>query len=543
MRKVKNGLFLLGLVLLISAGLSSCKAKEEGNASANQAEFPGGWKPTADYGKRLTISTAMVMSIDGYDYNAGDDFAKWYSDHFNTNLEMVAGMTFENWSQRLRLWITSGDMPDVVLIDYRHPDVASWIEQGLLKKFPDNWKQRWPNVAKIHAITGLGPQMEKVFNGSYFVARPRFDKNLPHDPVPNHMSFYFRKDWAEAVGFPVKTAYTVPEVIEYGRLVKEKDPGNLGARLVPITGFPEYAVNLFVDRISTHSRNFYKDKSGTYQWGPASQETLRGLKFFYQAWSAGILNPEFFALNFFDDYQQMFITGIAGGIHIFAPAVQLQQGWNNFQNNVGLDPDECLAVATILGDDGYYHQEDIINFWGCLAFKPDVSSEIFERYMDMMDFGCTDVGFAMLNMGLEGIDWKQEADGTYVSLLPEGTQLQGTGGKYPSLSDSYALAQVKLYDDFSFDIPSIPKKHRDLSRLLYKERSEKSTPDTLTATDWTLYCFDSPSIRKTMFDYATEYANIITSAKSEADVELLWKKWVETNKALVDPVLQELNNL
>jgi putative aldouronate transport system substrate-binding protein len=540
-----RGLLFVSLVLPAIAGIIGCGKTTEAAPStpAVQVEFPGGWKPTADYSKRVTISTAMVMAIDGYDYNAGDPFAKWYSDHFNTNLEMVAGMTFENWSQRLRIWISSGDIPDVVLIDYRHPDVAGWIEQGLLKKFPDNWKQRWPNLAKVHAITGLGPQMEKVFGGTYFIARSRFDKNLPHDPVPNHPSFYFRKDWAEAVGFPVKTAYTVPEIIEYGRLIKQKDPGKLGNKLVPITGVPDYMVNIFVDRVSTHSRSYYKDKSGTYRWGPAAPETLKGLQYFYQAYASGALHPEFFALNFFDDYQQMFVSGVAGGIHIFAPAGQLQIAWNTFEQNVGLNPDECLAVATVLGDDGYYHQEDIINFWGVLAFRPDVSDEIFERYMDMMDFGCTETGFAMLNMGLEGIDWRREPDGSYTSLLPEGTQLQGEQGKYPSVSDAYALAQVKLYDDFSFEIPSIPQKHRDLSKALYKERCELSTPDTFSPTDWTLYCFDSPSIRKTMFDYATEYANIITAAKSEAEVETLWKKWIEANKSLVDPVLRELNSL
>ncbi|MDR2303290.1 MAG: hypothetical protein LBE10_01695 [Treponema sp.] len=538
-KKIMATVILAALIL----GAAGCRAKEAPQASRAPAiEFPGGWKPTADYGEQVTISTAAVLSIDGYDYSNGDDFAKWYSRHFNSRLE-VTTLGFENWAERLRIWISSGDMPDVVVFDYAHPDVAGWVEQGLLKKLPDNWKQRWPNAARVFGVTGVGPQMDKVFGGTYFLPRSRFDKNLPHDPVPNHNSFYMRKDWARAVGFPLKDSYTIPEIIEYGKLIKKHDPGNLGSKLIPITGSPDNMVSLFIDRVSTHGRSFYKDKDGVYKWGAESPDTLKGLKFFYEAYEAGVANPEFYTLTFFDDYPQVFIAGIAGGLHTFAPSGQLQQAWSRFQANVGPDPEESLAVVTPLGDDGYYHQEDIINFWGCLAFSPQIKDEVFERYMDMVDFGCTEKGYAMLNMGLEGIDWKQEPDGSYTSLLPEGVQLQSEGGKYPSVSDGYVLGQIKLYDDFSFEIPTTPKLFRDISWRLYKDRCELSTPDTFSPTDWTLYCFDSPSRRKTMFDYASAYSNIITSSKSAADVEVQWKKWIDSNRALVDPVLEELNNL
>ena len=43
---------------------------------------------------------------------------------------------------------------------------------------PDDWKSRWTNLAKVFDITGLGPQMDKQFGGTYFLPRARFYKNL-----------------------------------------------------------------------------------------------------------------------------------------------------------------------------------------------------------------------------------------------------------------------------------------------------------------------------------------------------------------------------
>ena len=58
---------------------------------------------------------------------------------------------------------------------------------------------------------------------------------------------------------------------------------------------------------------------------------------------------------------------------------------DNFQANLDLDPYESIEVATILGEDGYYHQEDLINYWGTVVFNPDIEDEKFERWMDVLD--------------------------------------------------------------------------------------------------------------------------------------------------------------
>jgi putative aldouronate transport system substrate-binding protein len=359
--------------------------------------------------------------------------------------------------------------------------------------------------------------------------------------LPDHVSFFYRKDWASAVGFPIKDIYKTSEVIEYGRLIKEKDPGKVGAKLLPISSRPNWSMRLFVLGNYAHYITFFKDKDGVYKWGPAQPEVLAGLKLWYKAYSTGVLNPEFYTVKDLEDYDQFRVSAVSGGYYGEATANHIFQTRRAyFGPNTGLDPDECVGVATVVGEDGNYHLEDLINYWGCHIFNPNISDEKLERWLDMLDFGATDAGYRLLNMGFEGVDWKWGDNGEMVSLLAEGQRLGQTGGKYPSISGN-TIAGIKQGDDLSFENPVRPKQDREDSKRLYADRSRLSTPDTLCAIDWDLFCFDSPSMRKTNLDFQMEYANLVTSAKSEADLENLWRRWVQTQMPLIQPVLDELN--
>lgn len=493
--------------------------------------------------KKVTISYASVQGREGYDYTKGDPYAAFLSEKFNYELDFTS-LGWDNWTERMRVWISTNDMPEVAVYNYNHADAASFVEQGLIYRFPDNWKERWPNVAAVYEKTTLGPKIEELFGGTYFIPRARFDKNLPGDPLPNHYSLYLRKDWMDAVGYPVKSTYTISEVLELARLLKEKNPGNVGDGFYPMSLTPSNAANLFLQMNSTHYDTFYKDADGVYQWGPTSPDTLAGLKLWYEAFSTGLLDAEFFVLKAEEDRNKFEIT-MTTGIHFDQlPTMEFQNRRDTFTRNTGLESDEVEHFATAIGLDGHYHQRDLINFWATICFSPSVRTEVFERWMDLMDFNCTDEGYAMNVMGFEGIDWKKdEATGEYESLLKPGEQLGGDIGvaKYPSFG--YVLGAVKLWDDFAFEHPTVKKEYRTASWEMYKERVELGTPETFTKVDWDLYTFDSPNRRRVNFNYPVEFANIVTSATSESDLEAKWQAWIDEQAAIVQPVLDELNAL
>jgi putative aldouronate transport system substrate-binding protein len=546
--KGKKVWLILGAAALAGLVFSGCGNKTGAPAASDAApavSFPGGWKPIGDYSKKLNFDAMALQATEGYDFTAGDDMVKWYSDRFNYTLN-ITSVTFDNWGERVRLWVAAGELPDVAIIDYQHQDMAGWVEQDLLFKFPDNWKQKWPKVADAFSLTSLGPEMERRFGGVYFLPRPRFNLNLPGAPelirqrgtLPNHLSFFYNKDWMAAVGLPVKTMYTVEEILEYGRRVKAQDPGKLGSKLIPITGRPEWLQRLFIESNNAFYNSFYKDKDGTYKWGPGADATLAGLKQYYQAYQEGILNSEFYTLKYNDDYNQFYTSGVTGGYFGEGTMYNMwvaRMYWED--NQLPGDPETVVGVATVLGQDGLYHQRDLINYWQVIAFRPDIPQEKFERYMDVLEFNTTEAGYYQCNMGFEGIDWKRDENGDLVTLAE--TDEERANNKYQGM---LSIPSYILPDDLSFDNPTVPKDIRELSWQLYKERCETSTIDTFVPIDWDLFSYDSPAMRRAFFMYDQEYANIITNSRSVSDVEKNWRAWVQDKMAsAVKAALDELN--
>ena len=148
-------------------------------------------------------------------------------------------------------------------------------------------------------------------------------------------------------------------------------------------------------------------------------------------------------------------------------------------------------MANLLVGDGYYHQRDLINFWGCVCFKPDVEDAVFERWMDLMEWTASREGYIATELGLKGEDWDFDENGNIVSLIEPGTLLSGAVGeaKYPSLG--HVLGSIILWDDLAMDNPNIREDLRDESKLLYQLRTDESTPETFVKVDWKLYMDDS----------------------------------------------------
>lgn len=539
-------LFCFVIAVFILLGVAACGSNPENrpggsgiistaNTQSNKADNQG--KPAADYSKKVSLTLATTQAIGGYDYTAGDGYARFYSDKFNYDIAVIA-IAMDNWDERLRIWINSGDMPDICVYNYKQPDAAGYVEQKLLKKLPEKWKTRWPNLANVFDKTSLGPEMERRFHGTYFLPRARFMNNLPGNPLPDHFSFYMRKDWAQAVGFPIKSTYTASEIIQFGKLIQEKDPGKTGNKLIPISESTASAVMLFVQSNSTHYNSFYRDKDGKYKWGAASEDTLKGLKLFREAYASKVLNPNFFTVKVDQELEHFFSQGVTGGCYAAAATPYLCYIFDYYlKPRAEMDSKEYVSMATILGEDGYYHQEGLLNFWGATIFNPDIDNDKFERYMDVLDYNCTTEGMLQTNIGFKDVDWAYTDNGEYKLLLQPDQAAFGTAGKYPSIG-SHTLGTAILSDDFAFDNPNYTKESRMLSKQLYSERCKIATPDTFTKVDWDLYSYDSPNMRKASIDYNTELANLVTM---DGDVETNWRKWIQSKMPIVQPVLDELN--
>jgi len=520
------------LLLLLSMSLvlvTACSKGDSSSSGANEKDENGNYKD------KLKISVASTVTVKDGDMD--NEFHKFWMDKYNIEWDYNF-VEWDSWGEKLRLWINSGDLPDVAVWDYVHGDAMNYIDQGLLYKFPDDWKERWPNVAKAYSLTGLGDKLEELTGGTYILPRPVYFENKPADPLTNQIGVIaIRKDWAEAVNFEIKDAYTTSELMEYARLVKEKDPGKVGSKLVPISYKPDDVLTNIMMPNSAHSRvesAFYKGEDGKYKWGPADPETLTGLKLAQEAYKEGLLNPEFYTWKSNEASNNFRVNGTAAVMSLGGLASYRQDVDNDMKKNLNVNSDDVVHTAIVLGEDGKYRNLEQVNFWSALIFSPDISKEKFERVMDLIDFSVTEEGQMILNMGFEGIDWKYGENKELISLLPEGTSV---GDKYPGRFEGLYL----LGDDFSMINPAIKQEYRDTAVKHYQNKAKFGKEGgALALYDWDVQLYDSKAKNQATFNYADEYTNLILQ---DGDLETNWKNWVESKQSLVQPVLEELNNL
>lgn len=486
-----------------------------------------------DYSEHMTFSIASVQVNESTDYN-GDDFTKWWCEKYNFDWDVIS-VSLDNWGEKVRTWISSEDLPDITIFDYRHGEMMNYINQELVYRFPDGWEERWPNVAAANRLSGIGAQVAEEVGGTYFLARPNYAENKPTEKDLTNMIIYLRKDWAEAVGFELKDAYTINEIMDYARLIKEKDPGNVGDKLIPIGANSGNCRNIFVSDNSTYSGDeaFYYGDDGDFHWGHADEATGEGLKLWKQAYEEGLLHPEFYTYSGSEDVEDFYIAGVSGLMWYQGNARYMQMVENNFKENLGLEYDDAVWTCYITDNDGVYHDWPRTNFWGVILFRPDIETEKFERYMDMLDYSASAEGQLFIRMGFENIDWKYDESGNLVTLLEPGKEARS---KYPSIYPIYHQLIV-LSDDFGLISPNYKEKFRNRCIELYQLREKDSTDKSVVPMDWDTYFYSSDAKNSISFNYSEEYASLITSDK---DIETAWKEWIANNAFLIDPVLQEM---
>ena len=209
---------------------------------------------------------------------------------------------------------------------------------------------------------------------------------------------------------------------------------------------------------------------------------------------------------------------------------------NYFKDNLGLNYDDVVHVAAVLGEDGKYHGTELVNYSGYVMFKPDISQEEYERYMDLIDYAATDDAQLLIRMGFEGVDWKRDENGEIVSLYEEG---QSARSKYASIYPVYHRLVI-MSDDFTLINPAYKKEYRDRVAQLYIAKNEYGDEKSIAPVDWTVLMHSSDAMSRIGFNYPEEYATIVLQ---DSDVEKNWREWVQTNSYLIDPVLEELNEL
>ncbi|MDR1531185.1 MAG: extracellular solute-binding protein [Clostridiales bacterium] len=519
------------LVITAACGASPAETPEP-------AQPVGSASSEKDYSEHYVISYAMDTT--NLDVNS-DDFAKYWNEKFNIEYEIVP-LTSENSSEMIRIWVSAGDLPDVARWGFNFSEYTDWVDQGLLKELPDGWQTQWPNIAQSQVDTTIAAELAERVGGYFTLGRPIYSTNKPIPALISHMGLWYRMDWAKAVGAEIKDWYTIDEVLEIARRIKAQDPGGVGDALVPIdvpTGnLPEiFMANALHYGTSPPSLPFYQDENGVFQWGLEEPAVLDGLKRWRAAYDEGLLHPEFYTLPVGRANEADLNTAGIAAMNIAAGMATVGSRQANFiRQNLNLDPNEALSYAFMVGDDGVYRAREVSNWGGCDLYSPDIDPGKFERFLDMLDYSCTDEAQILIRMGFEDIDWERLPDGSAVSLLPEDSQV---AQKYFSVQPLYT-GMLVMPDNFQLVNPTLPQIWRDKARNQYLQKIELTNEENFARIDPDVYFYSSEAWNRAQMNFSEEMASIVLKG---TDVEAAYNAWVAEKKPLVQPLLDELTEM
>ena len=121
-------------------------------------------------------------------------------------------MNWDNYHELPRIWINSGDSPDTFVWDFNYTDYLNWIDQGLIEPLPDDYEERYPNLAKTISTTSLTDFLKSKADGKLYCMPHVQFRDPPSDPLFSNHVLTYRKDWAEKVGVTVGETITLDEL-------------------------------------------------------------------------------------------------------------------------------------------------------------------------------------------------------------------------------------------------------------------------------------------------------------------------------------------
>jgi putative aldouronate transport system substrate-binding protein len=524
---------LLCCVALVGTILAACNGK-----SGNKETGATGTGGATSFAKRIQFSATSVDVKENVNYMQ-DEIYKTLDKKFNFEYKLIP-LSWDNWHERDRIWINSGDMPDMMFWDFNFLDYKNYIKQGLIKPLPKDYEKKYPNLAKSIAKSGVADFLKKQDPEGRLYMVPNVIYNTPvtqtTDLILDPKVVYYRKDWAKKVGVEVGDTLSVEQLANLAKQFVEKDPGGNGAnRTVGISSTSSQLFSAFVQTYNQNYNKFYK-KDGKYVFGGFDDSTFEGVKSFYAYFKQGIIDKDFYAFKG-KEFRDKFDAGIAGMFIDGASAANINERIQSFAKaNPGIDANAAVGVATVVDKQGKYQGEtNLMNFWAGELFNPNLDDEKFDRILRILDYIATPEGQRLVFAGVEGKDYVMKGDKIEI------TREKDASGNFKYIADLYPsyyffYTKVILPDDWSAKDPSLPASARDAAVKMFRIK-EKIT--NLVPPDFDLIFLSAPN--KDKFNVSVDDA-IVKATFSDKDLETAWNEWKKSVEPKVNAVKDEINS-
>lgn len=487
----------------------------------------------AEYDTPMTFTTSFIDTISADCYN-DDAVYHWIMDRFNLNYEPYT-VTWDNWAEKDRVWINGGTMPDLMEWNFDYTEYLTYVDQGMLAPMPDGWEETYPNLYNEVVATGCYENL-KVDGKVY--ALPRVTLYMfpsISDPL-SHTVYYFRKDWANELGYDLDGKLIPMDTFKsFLKDCIDKDMAGNGAT-IGLTAKSDYINNMATAYVIT--KPFVK-VNGEYIWTPTLEENIPYLEDVRTMYQDGLIDPDFY-LDAKSDPKNKFASGLAAVLCEDGPCPHFVYRKNEWlAANPDSDPGDVwnyIGSFALCADNGEWRGESNTNYWTASIFNPDIDTELQARILALLDFTCTKEAQEVIAMGIPGVDFTYAEDGSYVILREASAD-----GSYPDIksiypSCSYWYILTVLADSFTFVDPSLDQYIRDSVNNMYAIKGAAGGYAPLDM-NYELFSSDAKSIYSV--DINNEMVRLILDP--DADIAAEWNEFVENNRPLWQPVVEDLN--
>lgn len=485
----------------------------------------------AEYDKHMNFTINSTHSNSTMDYNS-DNLYKYISGLFNFDYE-VWPVSKDSQSEKIRTWINGGTMPDIVSWrNFKYQEYATYAEQGLLAPLPEGWEEKYPDLYEMVRVSGLYDVMH-IDGVMYGIPHANFGRFSQMDTVVSNQTLYYRKDWVAELGLePFGPVVTLDQIEEFCRLAIEKDLAGNG-NTIGFSTNDDYFATFLMQFSEVDYDSFIRTDDG-YVLAATLPSVKEMIKFGRDWYQKGIVDPDFY-LNDMAETTNNFTSGIAACM-MHNGAISSYHGYKvTFDSSTGLNSDDCIGVAAMADNNGVSHTNQAANYWSCTFFKPDIDPEVYERILTLMNWTCTKDGQLTVVVGVPGEAWEYDENGN-VKMLFE----KDESGNYPNIADVYNSYNVFrslgiLPDDYSFINPSNEKLVVDQILEVYAGKNA----GFIIPLDYDYEFFASDAKSEFSIKFYDEVARLITAKTADVDAE--WDAYLETNRPIWEPVVNDLN--
>ena len=482
--------------------------------------------------EHVSFTATTTHTNSDMDYTS-DELYQFISEKFDFDAE-VWPVSKDQHDEKVRMWINGGTMPDMLIWrNFNYQEYVTYAEQGLLKELPEGWQEKYPNLYDMYKTTGIYDQM--AVDGLYY--------GIPHTiyyrfaqietPVPQHATFYYRKDWASKLGFEFGASIKMKDIAAYLRACIDNDMAGNG-NTIGLTETPAGMANLFMMFSDyNYDQDFFVKMDDGYHWILDNGKIATGVNMARDWYEQGLLDPDFYLLNIADATGK-FTTGLAAAMFDSCSVPSHYAFRKTFEEATGLNANN-IGLAAIESDDGVVQANETDNYWSVSFFSPNLSDEVFARLLELMDWACTEEGELTIMVGLKDKAWTYNEDGSIKILLEA-----DDSGAFKSSQDVYNSFQLfrgigALADDYSFINPGFDTAVvQSILDVFAAKRTGK-----MNRIDYNYKFFASDAKADYSVDIASELTYLIITKDIDVDAEIA--KFVSDNQGVWQPVVDDLN--